>query len=662
VLFADRESDIAASRDLATKSSALLRADAGLALAIAQEALDRSDTAQARAALRQAALEYRVTRVVGAGDGLLYGLATRLDGRVAATAGADRTVSIWSLSSARRIGRVGGFRAAVRAVSFSRDGRRIAIAAQDGEISVAPAGGGQREVLMRLPDKDFARSVDFDAGGDRLAIATQQGWVALIGLSDRKVRELAARDGVRAHVVSFDRAARNVVSGNDHGTARIWSLDGGPLRTLPHSGAVVVATFHPSGAQLATADAAGGVRRWDASSGRELAKLPIAKQVVTSVRFSRDGRRIVTATFDGVVRESAYPSGKLLGELTGHQGVARADFAAGDNRLVSAGEDDRSVRIWASPAATLPRHPGVEPRFGPKDELVVSGDENGPIHVWNPATGEEHAYTGHEAPSFARFAANGRWIVSASFDGTVRLRDVQSGVSAGEVKTLPGAKYAVGIDPAGKRIAVGGDTKLVVQGADGKDRVELRGHKGLVNALAFSPDGKHLVTGGDDGTARIWNADDGAPGRVLRGHEVAIAVAYSDDGDFIAVAGSDSSVRIWPVGGGKPVILNGHLGPVNSVAFDHGGDRLVTAGEDGTIRVWDTSGGDALVLLHRHEGRATGADISENGRRVVSSGADGMRITTCEVCGSFEEALRVARARAPHELTAAERQRLLSGD
>jgi WD40 repeat protein len=100
---------------------------------------------------------------------------------------------------------------------------------------------------------------------------------------------------------------------------------------------------------------------------------------------------------------------------------------------------------------------------------------------------------------------------------------------------------------------------------------------------------------------------------------------------------------------------------VNTARFNGPGDRLVSAGNDGTIRIWDTGGGDALVVLYRHDGNASGADFTSDGRGVVSAGDDGMRIMACEVCGTLEDTLRVARTRAQHILSAAERQRLLSG-
>jgi WD40 repeat protein len=392
-----------------------------------------------------------------------------------------------------------------------------------------------------------------------------------------------------------------------------------------------------------------------------LSRIQVSDQPLASVRFSGDGRRIVTGAFDGVVRLTAVRGHAMLAEMRGHHGPARADFVPRSGALVSAGEEDGTLRTWIPSTTKTSTRAGAVPRFSRDGKLVVSGSAEGPIHVWNPSTGEDRELVGHKDVSDPQFSPDGTQIVSASHDGTVRLWDVGTGRSH-VVPTIGEEKFTAAIDASGERIAIGGVGPLVIQAPDGSARLRLRGHRGRVNALVFSPDSAHLLTASDDGTAIVWNARSGALERTLRGHEgIVRGVSYSDDGQRIATTGSDGTVRVWPADGGDAVILVGHEGPVNTASFDGRGDRLVSAGHDGTIRVWDAAGGDALVVLYRHEGIASGADFSADGRHVVSAGDDGIRITTCEVCGTVADGLRVARGRAAHTLSAAERQRLLPG-
>ena len=192
--------------------------------------------------------------------------------------------------------------------------------------------------------------------------------------------------------------------------------------------------------------------------------------------------------------------------------------------------------------------------------------------MWDPATGEDRAFTGHKEMSYPQFSPDGKQIVSASHDDTVRLWNVKTGrsrdvpVIAGE-----GSKFAAAIDETGQRIAIGGASPIVViQAPDGSPRLRLRGHEGNVNALVFSPDSEHLLTGSDDGTARVWNARDGRQELKLRGHDGPVrGVAYSNDGRRIVTAGNDGTVRVWSAdGGGAQVILVGHEGPVNTAQCD----------------------------------------------------------------------------------------------
>ncbi len=657
IVFTDRERDMTASRDLATRSATVLATDPGLALAIALEALRRSDTRQAQSALRQATLEHRATRVIEAHDGLVFGVAPSPDGRLAATAGGDRTVRVWNLATGRRVAEIRGYRQEVRAVSFSADGTQIASAARDGEIAVAAATGGARRVVARLKG-DFASSIDIGAD-DSLVVGTDVGRVATVR-TDGKLHDLPSGHAGPVFSVRMDAERRRIVSAGGDGFARIWQLAGGAPLELPHGKdqLVLTAAFSPDGTRVATGDLAGVLRLWDASSGRLTMRVSLGSSPLASVAFSADGRRVVIGGADGVIHVVAARGGAVLAELRGHRGPVRAEYAPGGETIVSAGEEDGTLRAWRAPAAKVSPRPGRYPVFSTDGRLVVSGDEGGTVHLWTPATGEERELTGQGASSSPQFSRTGSQIVSASDDDTVRLWDVKT--RRGRlVPTLGGRKLAAAIDPGGTRIAIGGATPLVIQRPDGGGRIRLRAPAAFVNVIAFSPDGAHVLTGGDDGAPRIWDARSGTPERILRGHEGVIRdVAYSDDGRSIATAGSDGTVRIWPAEGGDPVILVGHEGAVNTARFDDSGDRVVSAGVDGTVRVWDAAGGEALVVLVRYEGDATGADFGA-ARAVVSAGEGAVRVTPCEVCGSLDGVLRLAKTRAQHDLTPAERRRLI---
>lgn len=124
--------------------------------------------------------------------------------------------------------------------------------------------------------------------------------------------------------------------------------------------------------------------------------------------------------------------------------------------------------------------------------------------------------------------------------------------------------------------------------------ITLKGHKGWIAGVAFSPDGKTLATASADGTVKIWAADTGKLQHSVAAHDdIVSAVAYSKDGTQLATASFDGSVKVWSTA--KPGELahtfRGHRGAVLTVAFNPNGRALAAGGIDGTVRVWELADG-----------------------------------------------------------------------
>jgi WD40 repeat protein/DNA-binding SARP family transcriptional activator/energy-coupling factor transporter ATP-binding protein EcfA2 len=656
-LFASRERAIAGSRDLAARAASLAPIDASLGFALARDALERHDTEQAEDALRQATFAHRQTAVaqVAKGDAYVYVAEPSPDGRSIVTAAKDGTVRTWQAGSLAAQRTLATYKAPAVWATWTPDGKSVVSASYDGTVALTPAGGGPSRPLLRLAGgKDFPSMVAAARG--LVVVATSTGAVrAIPTIGGAKPYVVGRHPGEGSVVaVAVDAGSTKVVSATDSGSTLLWDVASRSPVTLPVAAVTAGAAFRPGAKSFVTAHDDGRLRQWDASTGAPIGKpLKVDDNALTSVRFARDGHRVVVTGADGFVRVADLASRQVLSDMTGGKAWFAA-FVPGSESVVSVSSSDGALRQWQPLRVRTPLRSGVLPSYSSDGTQIVSSGADGGVQLWDLARGER-SLEGHEGPSTAAISPDGTFVASVSWDGSVRVHDLRAGTSRD--LDVPLVQWiAVAISKA-NRVAIGGGAgPILVMDRDGGNLVELP-VPGPTYALAFSPDGTRLLSGSADGNARVWDLRTRKARVVPADAEAVRGVAWQDDASHFATAGADGTVRIWPAGGGDAVVLVGHTGPVNTAEFNHRGDRIVSTGLDGSVRVWDTAGGATLVVLHQHVGAAgSGADFAPNGRDVVSAGADGMRITPCEVCGSLRDVQRLGAGRAKRTLSAGERQ------
>ncbi|HUD46303.1 MAG TPA: protein kinase [Candidatus Baltobacteraceae bacterium] len=192
---------------------------------------------------------------------------------------------------------------------------------------------------------------------------------------------------------------------------------------------------------------------------------------------------------------------------------------------------------------------------------------------------------------------------------------------------------SVAFSPDGRRIVTGSrdNTAKVWDTASGKELLTLKGH-GLgvgwngtaVESVAFSPDGQRIATGSEDTTAKVWDAASGKELLTLKGHGAGVwSVAFSPDGQRIVTGSFDNTAKVWDAASGEELLtLKGHGGAGQCAAFSPDGQRIATDGDDNTAKVWETASGKELLTLKGHGGGIFSMAFSPDGQRIVTGSRD----------------------------------------
>jgi eukaryotic-like serine/threonine-protein kinase len=577
------------------------------------------------------------------------------DGALLATAGADRVVRVWDAATGREVHALRGHAGAVYALAYRGDGRRLASAGADGVVKVWEAATGRPLLTLRGHD-GWVGGVAFAPDGRALASAGADGtvrtWDAATGTP---LLRLGGHSGA-AFAVAYSPDGRRLASADEGGVVRTWdAATGGAERSFEgHARAVRCLAFSPDGTRLASAGADRIVRVWDVDGGREVKALRGSTGLIAALAFGPNGRRLASAGDDRIVRVWDAVEGHELFALPGTTGpVAGVAFRPDGGRIAAAGQDG-AVRVWDAEGAECRVLRGETwwagcLAFSPDGtRLAAGGAERGDVQLWEAATGRPlPALDGPDVRINGLAFGPDHRLAAVADDRTVRVWDLARGRPPLVLRD-GGREFAgLAFSPDGTRLAAGaGHTvavRIVFEGkqpdwndldrardvviwdaAAGRRLHTLRGHRGSIPSVAFSPDGKRLASAGADGSVRVWDAATGDEVRRLRGHvRGAFAVAFSPDGRRLVSGGADGVVRLWDAANGLELhALRGHTGWVTGVAFGDGGRRVASSSFDQTVRIWDPEAGREVLALRGHADRVLGVAFSPDGRRLASVGTD----------------------------------------
>ncbi len=510
----------------------------------------------------------------------------------------------------------------------------------------------EQTVATQLIDVSREKSEKEKLANERGKLADENGKLAterlsILSITDQQLGHLLMEQGKDADALAYEaRSLRENPSNQCAITDSVFLLYRNPLPQgvlqLPQMWFYYSSVaFSPDGTRVVTADSGGAARMWDAATGKPLGESMPHDSGVHVVAFSTDGTRVVTVSPDNTARLWDTATGNPIGEPMRHQGyISCAAFSPDGTRVLTAGAD-KTARLWdaatGKPLAGPMLHEGVvqSAAFSPDGARVLTSTwcENYTTsrlttRLWNAATGKPIGEPmPHSGLAFSGdFSPDGTRVVTHGDDNTARLWDAATGKPLGEPMQHGNWVRSAAFSSDGTRVvtASNDNTARLWDAATGKPLGEPMRHESEVCSAAFSPDGTRVVTASHDKTARLWDAATGKPlGEPMRHESEVRFAAFSPDGARVVTASDDKTARLWDAATGKPLREPmRHLGAVLSAAFSPDGGRIVARSNDETARLWDVATGKPLREPIRHEGGLWSAAFSPDGTRVVTASAD----------------------------------------
>ncbi|NEQ40858.1 MAG: response regulator [Okeania sp. SIO3I5] len=551
----------------------------------------------------------------------------------------------------------------VNKIIFSPDGKTLASASNDGTVK-----------LCRLDDSSIVTleghnnpvtSVSFSFDSQILASASQDNTVKLWGLDGTELKTFQNK----GNKVIFSPNEK-ILASTSKGTIKFWQVDGTELQSTPdlkviedlsfssleqilvcateegiklcqlnnpdmlkiHSDKdwVTSISFSSNGKSLISANQDGVIKLWHCNGGKleEMESFPEHQEAITSLIISPNGEKFASSSKDGIVNIRDL-QGNVINTFKGHRYKITSLYFHPNNQIIASADDSGAVKLWSlrdNKPPTFCNHKSkiTTVKFSPDGKILASADEDGNIKLWQTdGTELENHQIYNKKITALSFHPNSKILAFSNDDGNVDFLSLNKSETPLPMPPQDFGITGLNFSFDGKIIAFAQENHLEIYDQD-FNQLALGRHSDRIISMDVSSNSHTLATVGADNNIKIWDFTDNKLLEKLSfsTNSTVTKISFSPDGEILASASEDCTIKLWNLNGEELAIFKGHSKTITSISFSPDGQILASGSNDNTIKLWSLINETEIYTLQDHTQAITSIDFSPDGKTLASASND----------------------------------------
>lgn len=576
----------------------------------------------------------------------VWNVAFSPDGKKLATACSDGFARIYEAQSGKLLTTTATKEKNVWKLNFSADGKRLATASGDSNSSSAKIWNVETgaEIVSLQGHTARVRAIDFSPDGKTIATGSRDGtvriWNAETGAELKKSYFEGRGKPIEINDMSFSPDGETLIVGYNDGSLILEVSGGKTLHTFTEVKNTLATAISPDSTKIAFGRQDFSIQIYDAKTYALLLNITNNGAKVNDIAFSPDGKLLASASSDRTIRFFETEKGSEIQKLRVHSADVWSVAFSSDNKYLASGGTDFNAFVFDIKKAMESSSFGPAPGFGggwsaiSTDKKTVAANQmiSQKLNhtIYDVESKSTRFVLSKESLQIGTFSPDGSTLATGTINGEIVFFNTANGAEIRRFKaherpaSIADAMRAIAFSPDGKLLISGGNDNFVkVWNAETAEFVrELYRFESYVSRIAISPDSRKIVAASYDTTSKLFDLQTGAIIADLgKQPKPILSIEFAPDGKTFVTGGADGVIKIWQTSDGKLLdTLNGNAGFINALTFMPDGTRLASASGEGIIRLWDTET-KAQVLAIRTDSAITGfLAFTPDGKTLISHG------------------------------------------